>query len=161
MNIEQEQSKLAQAMVEDRSKADMLETRLRVFEKNVELLNEEATRLRKQVERVSKMPEKLAADVDANRVYLKTVRDDLGAMRTKTVEMLDVQNQRIAEGRKAYVQVLESEMKVLATKLEQMRRAIDELNREMPQVEQEISGVMTTISGDSKSSPEANETTPQ
>jgi predicted nuclease with TOPRIM domain len=159
ITIEQAQTRLAEDFNSTRLKYEALEARVKTFEKEASLLEEKVTNLQGRVKNVAGIPEKLLADVDANREYTKAVRNDLRAMRDKTVQMLDIQNKRIAEGRKAYVQVLEKEMTLLTGKLEQMKQAVAELEKEMPVSEEEVNSTMSLSTGDSNSTSEPTKIT--
>jgi septal ring factor EnvC (AmiA/AmiB activator) len=161
MQIEQEQTQLSQSVAEDKTKRDMMEVRLEGFTKDVDLLNEKVTNLTRQFANFARTPQKLIADIDANRVYLKAVRDELTEMRAKTIEMLGAQNERITEGHKVYVRVLEKEMELLSVKLEQLKNAVGELNTAMPDVDEEFSSVESAEWIDEESDSQEQEAQPE
>jgi chromosome segregation ATPase len=138
MKIQQRQDTLLRQMTEEHGKIESIQAMVAASSNNLKLLDEKVTVLQKRVENTSHIPEQLTADVAASRIYVKEVADNLKMLREKTVEMLDIQNQRIAKGREAYIRVLEEEAKVLKTKLEEMNRAIDSLKQEMPNPDKEV-----------------------
>lgn len=115
MTREEMQKKL----IEGDTRTQSLEATLSAYKKDLDVLS-------------NKVNEQLSADVDATRAYMKQVADNLRELHVKTALMLDTQNQYISEGRKAYLQVLEEEMKVLRSKLDAMDKAVDILKKEMP-----------------------------
>jgi len=137
LKIEQQQDKLQKQTAQEHAEIESIRTMVIATSKNLQLLDEKVSAFQKRVENTSRIPEQLTADLAASRIYVKEVADALKSLREKTVEVLDIQNQRIAKGREAYIRVLEEEAKVLKTKLEEINKAVDSLKQEMPDPEPE------------------------
>jgi len=83
----------------------------------------------------SKQAAGLAADIDAVKAYFKQVSDKVRSMRDDIVRLLDEQNVRIDEGRKAYLKVLQHQKQVLEATQAELDKAMKVLDPTAVKVE--------------------------
>ena len=143
--IEQTQAKMAAAV--DRN-SELVAVKLGKVQKDIQLLEEHLAQNKEQIARLSTLPEKLVANADADRIYMKTIRDNVGNIRTQTAKIVRIQNERISEERRGYVQLMEQEIDVLSVRLAQMRQIAERLRNASTAVDKELELATSIISGE-------------
>ncbi len=145
--MQERQMTLMSSVEEDARKLEVLSANLKTVEKNLELLNNQIANLGSRLNNVAALPEKLEADIDANRIYLKTVRDDLATIRNETAQIVRVQNECILQGRQVYTQLMEKEIDVLSLRLQEMKSTVTALTDQTPQLERKLDEAVSVIAG--------------
>lgn len=143
--IEQTQTEMAATL--DRH-SELVGVKLGKVQKDIQLLEEHLEQNKKQIARLSTLPEKLVANADADRIYMKTIRDNMGSIRTQTAKIVRIQNQRISEERMVYAQLMEQEIDVLSVHLAQMRLTAERLRNASLAVDKELELATRIISGE-------------
>ncbi|MCH8217529.1 MAG: hypothetical protein IH892_12265 [Planctomycetes bacterium] len=143
--IEQTQTEMAATL--DRH-SELVGVKLGKVQKDIQLLEEHLQQNKEQIARLSTLPEKLVANADADRIYMKTIRDNMGSIRTQTAKIVRIQNQRISEERMVYAQLMEQEIDVLSVRLAQMRQIAERLRNASTDVDKELELATSIISGE-------------
>ena len=143
--IDQAQIEMAAAV--DRN-SELVAAKLGKIQKDIQLLEEHLAQNKEQIARLSTLPEKLVANADADRIYMKTIRDNVGNIRTQTAKIVRIQNERISEERMVYMQLMEKEIEVLSVRLAQMRQSAERLRNAGPIVDKELELATSIISGE-------------
>jgi hypothetical protein len=142
-----EQTQADMAAVVDRNN-ELVSLKLGKIGKDIQLLEEHLEQNKAQTARLSTLPKKLVAGADADRIYMKSVRDDMGNIRTQTAKIVRIQNERISEERMVYMRLMEQEIDVLSVRMAQMRQIAERLRNAGPAVDRELELATSIISGE-------------
>jgi len=112
--------------------------RVTLLEERNDQLTARTTSLEKKMTRV----EALVDEVEAAKAYTREVADKLTAIRDRYARLLDEQNQRIDDGRKAYISVLQAQRVSLQQRLRELDRAIADLHAPPPRPRTPASGTL-------------------
>ena len=143
--IEKNQADLAAAVERNR---ELVAVKMEKVQIDIQLLDEHLAQNKAQIARLSTLPEKLVANADADRIYMKTIRDNVGNIRTQTAKIVRLQNERISEERLVYMRLMEQEIDVLSVRLAQMRQIAERLRNAGPAVDKELELATRIISGE-------------
>jgi hypothetical protein len=145
--LEQTQLNLAAKIDKKLSEQQLVIAKLDKIEKTIELIDERLTQNTERLEKVAHLPETLLTDMDMNKIYLKSVRDDMGMIRTQIAKVIRIHNDQIAEGRMVYTQLMEKEIEVLSDRLAKMQKTVEEMHTLGPAVHAELAQAVALISG--------------
>ncbi|MCG8689021.1 MAG: hypothetical protein MI892_29390, partial [Desulfobacterales bacterium] len=145
--MEQRHAELEDAFDTDHARVELSTMKIKNLEKGLQLLDERLNTVVKRLDTLAKAPESLAADLDQNKVYLKSVRDDLHTIRSETAEVVRIQNQSISQGRQIYALILQREIDTLATRLAELNQTMQDLKAEDPQIQNQLEQAANIIEG--------------
>lgn len=145
--MEQRHAELADAVDTDHARVELAAMRIKNLEKGLQQLEERLENIVKRLESLAHAPEQLAADLDQNKVYLKSVRDDLQTVRHETAEVVRMQNESISQGRAIYAVLLQREIQTLSSRLAELNQTLTELKEQDPQLQIQLEQATSLIAG--------------
>lgn len=146
--LEQSQLDLTAKIDQKLSDQQLLNAKIDKIEKTIELIDERLTQGTDRLDKVAHLPEALLTDMDMNKIYLKSVRDDMGMIRTQVAKVVRIHNDQIAEGRMVYTQLMEKEIEILTDRLGKMQQTMEDMRTLGPSINEELNQAVILLSGD-------------